>query len=155
MKGTNKIKKILILCGIVLLIIVGAAATFFIINNNSQDTVLNDYETIDPSGAVIYNSGMGPEIQEDIVFIGFQVFYTYGFSASQQNEIQEQIKSYLLSNYPDTNRVSFLKDSFRYQDDDHLNLSSFKFVTNEDKKFSVNLDTYNSLDSISVKITNS
>ena len=120
--------------------------------NGSSNFVPTSSEEVDPSGVILYTDNSEPEGAADLLIVGFQVFYDYGFSSNQQKIIYSTVYNYFKENYPEFTRISFLKDSFSYLSEDDVAKSTFKLVSNTKETFVVNLDTEYSYQNISVEI---
>lgn len=148
-------KTILII--IFVLLIIGIALYFFFISRANSS--LNDEyrEVVDEaSGSIINYTNAEPEQGvTKLSLIGFQVFYDFGFSAKQQEIINEKVFQFFSEKYPDFTTISYIKDSFGYQDDGSISYqkSYFKVMSNTKEIFQVSLDTHDSSSELSVDIT--
>lgn len=135
-----------ILC---LLIIVGII-TAVAINLNQPSFQESSNKIDDPSGLDVYDSNAEDEGEDtSVVIIGFNVFYDFGFSETQQEKIYNTVKLYIEENAPSAATVSYEKGSFRYTNEDESSQSEFKIITDTKKEYLVSLDTkysYNGLD---------
>ena len=144
----------LVVVGLVLfvitIVIVVAIAMFLKGDDASQEEEFQP-EVDQVSGEVIWNINEEPEIGEEMLLIGFNQMTSLGFMQSQYNAIVEAVEKYVQENYPESLRVSYMEDSFKYLDEDREK-SMFNFVVDDEKKFAVELDTGGSLSEIEIKI---
>ncbi len=145
--------------GKITLIIISAAIiiagiTAIIINITGQNGFTESSTKVnDPSGLDVYDSNAEPEGESELVIIGFNVLYDFGFSASQQEEIYNVVKDYITKEAPSAATVSYEKDSFKYTSEEEVTKSEFKIITDTKQEFLVSLDTDWSYTDINVDIS--
>lgn len=143
-------KTTLIIIGIAIIV---TGITAIIINITGQNGFTESSTKInDPSGLDVYDSNAEPEGESELVTIGFNVLYDFGFSASQQEEIYNAVKDYITKEAPSAATVSYEKDSFRYTSEEEVTKSEFKIITDTKQEFLVSLDTDWSYTDINVDI---
>lgn len=146
---TGKITLTILAATIVIGIIVA-----IIVSLSSQDNFNETSTKIDdPSGLDVYDSNAEPEGEPEVVVIGLNVFYDFGFSASQQEKIYTTIKDYITKELPSAAAISYERDSFKYTSEDEVTKSEFKIISDTKVEFLVSLDTNWSYTDIDVKIT--
>ncbi|MBQ8984526.1 hypothetical protein IJ098_01555 [Candidatus Saccharibacteria bacterium] len=145
---------IIVIITIILLVIIGVLINSIV--KMSADTTIDNYyseDYDDISGQTTITSQLESEYGvTHLTLVGFSVFYDFGFSSRQQDEIYNTIYTYFSTNYPDYTTINFIKDSFSYNSDNFYQ-SSFRVSSNNGEIFSVSLDTEGSLDNIKIDIT--
>ena len=138
---------------IVAVAIIIASIIAIIINIINQDNFTESSQKVnDPSGLDVYDSNAEPEGEPGLIVIGFNVLYDFGFSASQQEKIYNEVKDYISKEVPSASTVSYEKDSFRYTSAEEVTKSEFKIITDTKAEFLVSLDTDWSYTDIDIKI---
>ena len=143
--------KLLVFGGVVLLII-GLVLVFIYRNNITSGESITYLD--DPSGQKVYITNAEKEGEIDTpIIIGFDIFYDFGFSSTQQNKIYETVHTYFKENFPSFTRISYIKDSFKYTSADESDESTFLVASDTGQKFSVLLKTNYSYIDINVTIS--
>ncbi|MBR5621461.1 hypothetical protein IKW75_03225 [Candidatus Saccharibacteria bacterium] len=135
-----------------LLIIVGVVVGIILSINQSGFTEAST-KIDDPSGLDVYDSNAEPEGESEVVVIGLNILYDFGFSASQQDKIYTTIKDFITDELPSAATISYEKNSFKYTSEEEVTKSEFKIISDTKVEFLVSLDTDWSYEDIDVKIT--
>ena len=143
--------KLLVFGGVALLII--SLVLIFIYRNNIISSESITYLD-DPSGQKVYTTNAEKEGEIDTpVIIGFDIFYDFGFSSTQQNKIYETVHTYFKDNYPSFTRISYIKNSFKYTSADESDESTFQVASDTKQEFSILLKTNYSYTDIVITIS--